>query len=590
MDQIVDFIKYLAQWSAVEINDLKNVITFREWYWKKNIYFCAGLKEKKSKRCDDKDIWKKSYFFVDIDIRMSWYQQFWEVIDQEKLNSICLDIVFALWDNNLGDFTAMVYSGNGLHLYYTGTPREFDPQTYAKGVEYFYWLVDEIIKPLWVETDHACKNIARITRLPWSINPRKKEQKGEKIWDLWDIECSIWLYEPKISIHFEKLEEYAKEQEKLEEQDKNQFTEMKRKIRLTYKESEDIWKEINSIDIATLAEMVWGVTTWRDNGEIITLKERTKNMGAYVYKPFNIIYNQGSSLIKTDREIFTPYELVCFELYNGDKWQTVKFFKDKFGIETKQKESKLPEKIDYVREWFLYPDEVFDDAFDCAMSWELVTIVAESNSWKTTFAMDMLQRNIKRGKKCFYINLEFWIDQVAIGNWLFMNNKRKRNLTDIEPLTQEEQKSLNEYIKKYLARFDHYNNPAWITLQELVDMLVEKRNQWYKLFVLDTFSRISGNSDDKSYANQNKCMEDLQTVCQNIWICLVMLHHTNKNGVMEWSKKILNLSNTMITMWIATDDTIWEKYTRHTLTKDKFVSTKEVNTQWINRKRVLFDI
>jgi len=33
------------------------------------------------------------------------------------------------------------------------------------------------------------------------------------------------------------------------------------------------------------------------------------------------------------------------------------------------------------------------------MEWELVTIVANSNSWKTTFAMDIIQANERLGKR-----------------------------------------------------------------------------------------------------------------------------------------------------------------------------------------------
>ena len=46
----------------------------------------------------------------------------------------------------------------------------------------------------------------------------------------------------------------------------------------------------------------------------------------------------------------------------------------------------------------LYPAECFDE-FDCIMTGELATIIAESNSGKTTFALDMIARNSNRGIK-----------------------------------------------------------------------------------------------------------------------------------------------------------------------------------------------
>jgi KaiC/GvpD/RAD55 family RecA-like ATPase len=55
------------------------------------------------------------------------------------------------------------------------------------------------------------------------------------------------------------------------------------------------------------------------------------------------------------------------------------------------------------------------------MSGELITVVAESNSGKTTFAMDIINRNSKLGRKCFYINLEFAIDTMRKSRWLWLS-------------------------------------------------------------------------------------------------------------------------------------------------------------------------
>lgn len=108
------------------------------------------------------------------------------------------------------------------------------------------------------------------------------------------------------------------------------------------------------------------------------------------------------------------------------------------------------QKKEYKRQGFLFPDDIFDIPFDCIMSGELVTIVAESNTGKTTFAMDMIYRNVERGKKCLYINLEFGIEQVATNNRLFLNGKRKSNLTDLDPLTYDEQAKFDKYVEWYL--------------------------------------------------------------------------------------------------------------------------------------------
>lgn len=270
----------------------------------------------------------------------------------------------------------------------------------------------------------------------------------------------------------------------------------------------------------------------------------------------------------------------------GNQQETVKRFEEKYWI--KKYEIKL-EKKEYKKQWFLFPDDIFDNAFDCVMSGELVTIVAESNTWKTTFAMDMIERNVGRGKKCLYINLEFWIEQVAVNNWLFMNGKKKRNITDIEPLDKDDQARLDTYVKSYLSKFDHVSYPWGIKPDDLYKLLIAKADEWYWFVVIDTFAMIDWNSDDKAYANQNKCMQTLQEIVQKTWLCILQLHHTNKNWVMEWSKKILNLSNTLLTLVMCSDDMTDEIYTEWILTKDKFTTKTTVKFCRKNRKRHLYD-
>lgn len=225
--------------------------------------------------------------------------------------------------------------------------------------------------------------------------------------------------------------------------------------------------------------------------------------------------------------------------------------------------------------WFVYPSEAFDE-FQCFMSGELVTIVAETNSWKTTFAMDLIKRNADKWRKWFYINLEFAVENVFKDKRLRFHNKTKENLTDLNPLSDEEQKDLDNYIKQEMSQFDSYSNPNGLSLQELEVLIESKALEWYELFIVDTFSRIHGNLDSATArTSQNKCMEELQEMVQRLWIAIVMLHHTNRTGTFEWSQKIMDLSNVFILIQKDEDcDGVW--YRRYTLSKDKFVHNKEV--------------
>jgi predicted ATP-dependent serine protease len=135
---------------------------------------------------------------------------------------------------------------------------------------------------------------------------------------------------------------------------------------------------------------------------------------------------------------------------------------------------------------------------------------------------------------------------------------------------------MNSYVEENLKKFDYYNNPNWISLDKLVNLISEKALEWYELFVIDTFSRIEWNLNSQTArTSQNKCMETLQEMAQRLDIAIIVLHHTNRQWTFEGSQKIMDLSNMFII--IEKDiDWEWEEYRRYKLMKDKFTTNQEV--------------
>ena len=225
-----------------------------------------------------------------------------------------------------------------------------------------------------------------------------------------------------------------------------------------------------------------------------------------------------------------------------------------------------------------YPAEAFDD-FECIMTWELATIIAESNSWKTTFALDMIERNTEKWIKGFYINLEFPIETMRQSRWLWFHNKTKKDLTDLWNLTDAEIKDMENYINRNLNSFQFFNSPSGISLQRLEQIIQVWAMDWFQLFVIDTFSRIHWNLEKDSRNNQNKCMEELQELAQKLNVAIVMLHHTNRQWTREWSQKIMDLSNVFIVISKEMDAEMVE-YRHYALLKDKYVMSKEVDVYY----------
>lgn len=227
-----------------------------------------------------------------------------------------------------------------------------------------------------------------------------------------------------------------------------------------------------------------------------------------------------------------------------------------------------------------YPAEAFS-WFECIMTWELATIIAESNSWKTTFALDMIARNAKKWIKGFYINLEFPIETMWQSRWLWFNWKTKKDLTEDWTLTDAEIQDMEKYVNSNLSKFKYYNSPNWISLQKLEQIIEVSAMEWFQLFVIDTFSRIQGNLEKDARNSQNTCMEHFQELAQRLNIALVILHHTNRQWTWEGSQKIMDLSNVFIVISKEVDAE-WEEYRNYKLLKDKYVVSKEVDVYYHN--------
>lgn len=235
------------------------------------------------------------------------------------------------------------------------------------------------------------------------------------------------------------------------------------------------------------------------------------------------------------------------------------------------------------KQWFLYPNPVFDDVFQMLFEGELATVVAEANSWKTTFALEMIDRNAEQGVKWYYINLEFPITTTYERRWLWYHNKMKSDLSSNKPLTEEEKADIERYVNEQLNKYDYLNEPNWIDLDKLMKYIEIQALAWYKLFVVDTFSRIHWNTNDNARGNQNKCMEVLQELVQRLNIAIVMLHHTNRSWTREWSQKIMDLSNVFIV--IERDyNGVWEPLTKYKLMKDKYTANSELSLYYRNWK------
>lgn len=447
----------------------------------------------------------------------------------------------------------VVESVHGFHLYYIAE-KNLTKEQYADGNRWLRNYYDGDPK--------VCTDTARVLRIPWYYH-----QKWEKVMVVYRDDLSCW-------------EHYTKEQMELAFPNQMKVTTdviKQRKVEL--KDDDGFRSRASELDNKMmLEEFSW--TSWV-NGDVLTFKRNSnwteqircngKSTGCWIDKNWMI----GSS------DHWWPTWVQWLRRYHAIDWKVLAgYLKDhhpelekqskKFDISKIQKQ-----ETDKEPTWFVYPSEVFDD-FKCFMSGELVTIVAETNSWKTTFAMDMITRNSDLWIKWLYINLEFNVENVWKDKWLRFHGKTKENLTTLNPMTDAEKKDMATYIKRNMSKFDSVSLPSWIDLEDLEKMIYVKSQEWYELFIVDSFSKIHWNLDgNNARKNQNRVMEEMQELVQKLNVAVVMLHHTNKNGTFEWTQKIADLSNVFILIQKEKNE-YWDEYRKYILSKDKFVHNTEI--------------
>jgi hypothetical protein len=196
-----------------------------------------------------------------------------------------------------------------------------------------YW-GDEIMN-----SDKACKNIARILRLPWSINQKTwktsfviRERQGS-----WKLFNSIELLaeaekEEVLSKREEetrlKIEEYSR-QEKMNKLIKwDKYEKDKDKL-------QRIFKKIDSIPINLVAEKINPMFPLSKNWKNFD-NEKWGYCGYYVVKELNSICNWWSRYFLFNWDVnscWSPSVLIKHQ-YDLTWGQTIQYFKDNFWIKT----------------------------------------------------------------------------------------------------------------------------------------------------------------------------------------------------------------------------------------------------------------
>lgn len=555
------------------------------------------------KRVSDKDFTTKRYFYADIDIRMDIRASENRIIDDAELNTRIENIMKVI-DEFSTDYSAIIATGNGLHVYYVWAEQSFTKEEYTNCANIFFDCLDWTLSQTWHKCDRACSNIARLSRLPWSINTRVKNTTRDGadtlLFDMWSVEAVFLFYEKRECQLFNDIKSY------LSEEDDNIDTMIQDMVvknvnnNSSLYTSEDnfissIKDEVNRLDLLPIAMNHLWLGRGRERNDIIPLITwdwKKRNCWVYYHISSNKIVSTGTHRLKhiEPHKWTNTWWFVRYEMFNGDKERAKQYFKEVHNISFSPKKEDIIKDIVSIGKpkediiyWFDYPWDVFWP-FDCLRSWEFCMIASKTNAGKSTFANKIAQVNAKQYKVA-YINLEF-----PINDMLEISYKRaiwcddfniKSKWTTRLPYSEEEKAWLQKYIDKCRSTVDYFDMKQWSTIKDVVMKIKELNEQRYRLIVVDSFSSIADAKD--KLETQNEIIETFHEVVKVMNICLIWVHHFNKSWKdYAGSQKIEDLSQVFIGILPNRSESgVW--YREFILRKDKnFGDVKTIKTVMIN--------
>jgi len=292
------FLNDLQSWD-IEYNNLKTVLTKEQAISNttENIYFLAGVKSWLDKRASDSDIISKKYFCIDLDMRNNCN---FEITDEDIISE-WKRIAKYLFneDNMLWAWRYIVFSWNWLHIYYTFPEQEFDIENYSYWVQDIYeqwdaWWGDKLRY-----ADHACKNIARILRLPWTIN--QKNWAKVEIIAYQDMDCGFdiqwrWLNELD-RLLYEQDREKRKRLEDFEKKSKIETLITWWSYKSKKKEMEIFFNKLDAIPAYLVSEKLLPQFKFHSNERNFLSDSKKWNRFTWFFysKDLNAIINWGSS-------------------------------------------------------------------------------------------------------------------------------------------------------------------------------------------------------------------------------------------------------------------------------------------------------
>lgn len=546
-----------TQW--IHYTNLKRCLKWNEVAWRDDMYFCWWVRKdyviKEFERPKKEDYVKKTYFYIDIDIRKTYKEINWILLVWEDFRKECDRVTeLIMW---ISKPNAIVYSWNWIHAYYIGKEKNISEDRYSIWVWYFLKKLNE---KLWIyKADPVSKSKAAVSRLPWTYNKFSSETKYwiekqdvELIWYLWwnseDWE-NIWDY----------YEKWLAE-----------ITYKPKEFEVSNTWWDNIFEAINNINVWELFSKNTWLEIARDWKNFISQKDWWY-IWAFYSQELNIIITTWTHYLSSWDTWYCTWSYVKNEvLWTENNKDVIEWFKSNFPhikqisdnerllylewkkniwekeIVIKKEEKSSRDPSNYTWTYYSRWNKVLD-----AMIWfnedhDLIVIHWKYNSWKTTFSTNMANTAWEKGIKSVLFTLEMNKEKLKKAQaiwrvWLTKPEIQEKRYTDEQ--LQKMKDIYNNYDKNFLLVWEWQS----VDISDLCNNIRKLYEEWYKLFIIDNLRKINVPWAKTDNQVDIAKMQALQSLKNELPICIVLIHHDNKWWTwFSWTQVIWDLADTIV--------------------------------------------
>lgn len=473
-----------------------------------NLYFLAGIDSALTqtaphpRHVSDQHILRKKHVFFDFDIRKDLLAQGQEITNEE-IRWLGIEFSISLSKHPiLSTWKYIIFTGNGLHVYYVGD--EFPIHIHNYKVAYTEW-ARRISRTVGYEADTACKNPARIARMPGSYNNKNGQHTL--------VEILLWKKDEPSSPLIPHILTYTPPMKTVTTQEVIHFcktTDLKNsliQLGVDIRDDNHVYEnnERTSMKLNPEGNYIHRFSGKPGSGDLISFIVGTRSL----------TFNEAVHLI--------AHELMKSELVLSQERKT--------ALEI-QKKAKLPDFMAKYNKPLARNNKTWglqhlDERFDRPRDGDFILFLGEAGTGKTSFAIYSACINAKQGVRTLFLSFE-----MATENLLTRYINTRAMISEEQRISAKYDPDQLRVMKDVIAEVNN-ENLTWLDMRDVQDPknweLVKALMDDYDMIYIDNFSRIVPRSEQET-AVQSHISENLSNYVEATNKTIIMIHHFAKRA------------------------------------------------------------